>query len=141
MVGFFQYFFNIDDMGTEHAVCCPFPHHTTSGAEYFEAHPSASVNLKEKLFHCKVCGTGYSEVQFIKAIYECTYTNATRLSQAFNNTETLDDWNEETLPEYAVELCHSYGITDAVIEELRIKSRLQGTIAFPVLIKMYSEYS
>lgn len=136
MAGFLQYYFGITDEGIEHAVCCPFPHHTTNGSEYFEAHPSASVNLKDKLFHCKVCGTGYSELQFIKTLLECSYANATRLAKAFDNSETMDEWVEyEQLPAHAVELCHSFNISDAVIDELKIKSRTVGTISFPVAIK------
>lgn len=133
MQGFFQYYFNITDDGDEHAVCCPFPHQTSSGLEYFETHPSAHVNLRKQLFHCKVCGAGHSEVSFIKAKLECTYANAVRLSKAFNNTEDMVEWNEYvTMSEEAVNLCRSFSITDATIDELDIKSTVPGKIMFPV---------
>ena len=133
MVGFLQYYFGITDSGIEHAVPCPFPHHTGSGQEYFETHPSAHVNLKEKLFHCKVCGAGHSEVSLIRATLECTYANAIRISKAFDNTEDMDEWrNYVAMPEHGINLCHTYGITDATIQELDIKSTIEGTISFPV---------
>lgn len=138
MPGFFQYYFDITDAGTEQAVACPFPHHTSSGLEYFETHPSAHVNLKEKLFHCKVCGTGHSELSFIRAILECTYANATRLAKAFDNTEDMVEWKEYVqMPEHGVELCHNLGISDEAIQELSIKSNEEGTIMFPV--EMYGK--
>ena len=135
-MSFFQYYFSLTDDRTEQSVCCPFPHRTTTGQEYFESHPSASVNLRERLFHCKVCDAGYSELQFIRTVFECTYANANRLSKAFNNTETLEEWNNaELLPQHGIDLCHTYGITDEVISEVGIKSRTEGTISFPVAIK------
>lgn len=133
MSGFFQYYFSITGDGDEQAVCCPFPHQTSSGLEYFETHPSAHVNLKERLFHCKVCGAGHSEVSFIKTVLECTYANAVRLSKAFNNTEDMEEWRKYIpLPDEAIELCHSFNISDNVINELDIKSSVTGTISFPV---------
>lgn len=133
MSGFLQYYFGITDGGVEHGVCCPFPHHTSSGQEYFETHPSAHVNLKEKLFHCKVCGAGHSEMSLIRALLECTYANAVRIGKAFDNTEDMDEWrNYIPMPEHGINLCHTYGITDAVIQELDIKSTAEGTISFPV---------
>jgi len=58
MQGFFQYYFNITDDGDEHAVCCPFPHQTSSGLEYFETHPSAHVNLGNNYFTVKYVEQG-----------------------------------------------------------------------------------
>lgn len=91
-MGFFEHYFNIEDSGDEHAVCCPFPHHTNTGLEYYETNPSAHVNTKDRLFHCKVCNEGHSEVSFIKAVLQCTFANATRISKAFNNYETYEEW-------------------------------------------------
>lgn len=133
MPGFFQHYFKITEGGAEHSVNCPFPHHTGSGHEYFETNPSAHVNLKERVLHCKVCGAGHSELSFIRTILECTYANAVRIGRAFDNTEDMDEWNAYiTMPEAGVELCHRYNISDPVIQELSIKSTIDGTIAFPV---------
>lgn len=134
MPSFLQYYFKIPtDGGTEHMVCCPFPHHTSAGHAYLETHPSAHVNLVEKVFHCKVCKEGHNEVSFIRALYECTYANAVRISKAFNNTEDMNEWHEyQELPEHGIKLCHSFNISDAVIEELAIKSVAEGSISFPV---------
>ena len=135
MSSFLQYYFDIIDDGDEQAVCCPFPHHTGSGAEYLETNPSAHVNVKEKLFHCKVCGAGHSEVSFIKTILECTFANATRLSKAFNNSEDMDEWREYVpMNADAVSLCNSLGIADNIINELDIKSNVEGTLSFPASI-------
>lgn len=133
MSGFFRYYFGITDGGAEHAVCCPFPHHLSSGQEYFESHPSAHVNLKENLLHCKVCGTGHNEISFIRTKLECTYANAVRLAKAFDNTEDMNEWRTHlNMPQHGIDLCHRYNISDAVIQELDIKSIAEGTIAFPV---------
>lgn len=68
-MGFFEHYFNIEDSGDEHAVCCPFPHHTNTGLEYYETNPSAHVNTKDRLFHCKVCNEGHSEVSLLRLYY------------------------------------------------------------------------
>jgi hypothetical protein len=133
MPGFFQYYFNIQGGGTEKAVNCPFPHHTSTGLEYFETHPSAHVNLKERVFHCKVCGTGHSEMSFIQTVLGCTYANAIRLAKAFDNTEDMAEWrNLVPISQDAINLCHQLGIADDVINELDLKSNSPGTISFPV---------
>ena len=73
-MGFFEYFFKIDDTeGREEvAVCCPFPHTSPTGAVYHEEHPSAHVNLKSRTFHCKVCNQGHSEITLITKLYDTT---------------------------------------------------------------------
>ena len=135
MPGFFQYYFNISEGNGEHSVCCPFPHKTSTGIEYLEHHPSAHVNLDKKTFHCKVCQEGHNEVSFIKAILQCTYASALRLSKAFENTETLAEWKNVTkLSEGAKELAHSFGITDTVLEELNVSSLQDNHLMFPVFM-------
>ena len=132
-MSFFTHYFKLIDDGTEQSVCCPFPHYTSNGLPYQESNPSAHVNTKEGLFHCKVCSTGYNETSFIKALLQCTYSNAARLAKAFSNTESMHDWsNQTTLPDDERTLCHSFGITDQVIAELQISSLVPGTLMFPV---------
>lgn len=137
-MGFFEHYFDIVNEGNneEVAVRCPFPHTTSSGVEYYEANPSAHVNIKSRMYHCKVCNQGHSEISFITKIFDTTYGNATRLVKVFNNEETLEQWNQYTdLSDGARELAHSLGITDKVIEELHIANNAEGTLLFPVFMK------
>ena len=91
-MGFFEYYFDVsnEDNVEEVAVRCPFPHTTSSGAEYYESNPSAHINTKTRMFHCKVCNQGHSEISLITKLYDTTYGNATRLVKVFNNDETED---------------------------------------------------
>ena len=135
MSGFFAQYFNIVGDAKESAVRCPFPHHINNGLQYFETNPSAHVNLRENVFHCKVCGAGHSETSFIKALLNCSLANAVRLSKAFNNTETLDEWNiYAKLNDDMLRLCNDLGITTEVAQELHIASTVVGTISFPVFM-------
>ena len=135
-MGFFEYYFNTgSEYGEEVAVPCPFPHHTSTGAEYFETNPSAHVNVKNRMFHCKVCNKGHSEKSFISEVYGCTYGDAARLTKVFNNDETLQQWNEYTqMSEAGYQLAESLGISREVIDELRVASQVEGTLAFPVFM-------
>ena len=41
---FFEYYFSDYDFSKkETAVCCPFPHYTENGIEYYETNPSARM--------------------------------------------------------------------------------------------------
>ena len=134
-MGFFEHYFNFtnEERREEVAVCCPFPHTTPSGVEYFESNPSAHINVKTRMFHCKVCSQGYSEIAFITKCYNTTFGNATRLAKVFNNDETLDQWKMyTTLSVEARNLAHSLGISDAVIDELNIANNTEGTLLFAI---------
>lgn len=134
-MGFFEHYFNIEDSGDEHAVCCPFPHHTNTGLEYYETNPSAHVNTKDRLFHCKVCNEGHSEVSFIKAVLQCTFANATRISKAFNNYETYEEWQRcREINDNLIGMCQRFNITDTVREELSLLSNTENSICFPVFL-------
>lgn len=134
-MGFFEHYFNIEDSGDEHAVCCPFPHHTNTGLEYYETNPSAHVNTKDRLFHCKVCNEGHSEVSFIKAVLQCTFANATRISKAFNNYETYEEWQRcREINDNLTGMCQRFNITDTVREELSLLSNTENSICFPVFL-------
>ena len=134
-MGFFEHYFNIEDSGDEHAVCCPFPHHTNTGLEYYETKPSAHVNTKDRLFHCKVCNEGHSEVSFIKAVLQCTFANATRISKAFNNYETYEEWQRcREINDNLIGMCQRFNITDTVREELSLLSNTDNSICFPVFL-------
>lgn len=134
-MGFFEYYFGITEYKENVPVCCPFPHTTDSGVEYFEHHPSAHVSLSKRMFHCKVCQRGYSEATFVMNLLNCTFANATRLIAAFSNTETYDEWIHCCeITDAGRELAHSYGITDEVIEQLKMASQetMPGVLSFPV---------
>lgn len=141
-MGFFEHYFGIESNGErERAVCCPFPHHTTTGMSYKETNPSAHVNLVDRMFHCKVCQQGYGEVAFISNTLECTFGNATRLSKAFNNSEDLEHWKKFTeLSAHTIEMAARFGISEKVVRELNLTSEKHELVddtseilVFPVL--------
>lgn len=136
-MSFFSGFFNLDATSGEHQVLCPFPHKTgPNGLQYFENTPSAHVNMEKHLFHCKACGTGVNEKQFIQKVLGCTPASAAKILKACETTETLYTWSQnKLLPETRL-LAHSLGISDDVLEELNIKSVLNKPLAleFPVLL-------
>ena len=137
-MGFFEHYFGIDDTeGREEiAVCCPFPHTSLEGTQYFEHNPSAHVNLKSRTFHCKVCNQGHSEITLITKLYDTTYGNATRLSKVFSNEETLEQWNNYTnLTPGGIELGEKLGISKEVMEELHVANNTDDTLLFPVFMK------
>ena len=135
MSSFFEYYFDEYDFSKkETAVCCPFPHHTSSGHEYQETIPSAHINLDKGLFHCKVCDKGLSEVAFIAEILGCSYESAIKISKMFTTKEDKFTWKDNTSSPEIQELCLRLGISKKVIEELELKTELGDEIAFPVFL-------
>lgn len=134
-MGFFEYYFKLDKVSGEETVPCPFPHHTHNGLSYQETHPSAHVNLTDRVYHCKVCCEGYNEITFMTKLLGCTYGGATKLSKAFNNSETLEEWCRTTaLDASGKQLASSLGISDEVCAELHIANPTTMGIAFPVFM-------
>jgi len=136
-LSFLTDYFEITEGAREVAVCCPFPHFTASGIPYQEQNPSAHVNTYDKLFHCKVCGTGYSEAQFIQHLFDCTYMDAKRLQRAFDTVETEQTWTEETqLSPDDKALAVSLGISEEAVTELKIATPpdATGQLAFPIFM-------
>lgn len=133
-MGFFERYFDTDTDEEEVAVCCPFPHHTDNGVAYTESNPSAHINTRRRLFHCKVCNQGYSEVVFITKVLQCTYGNAARLVRVFNNQEDIQEWDDCTsLKDSARELAHSFNISDEVLAELHVAGE-DNLLQFPVFL-------
>lgn len=133
-MGFFERYFGISEDADEVAVRCPFPHRTESGLEYFETNPSAHVNTKQRLFHCKVCNQGHSETAFIAKVLECTYGNAARLAKVFNNSEDIREWDACTqLDASAKAMANRLGISDEVLQDLHVAG-MENTLQFPVFI-------
>ena len=135
-MGFLEEYFDILDDKEEVAVCCPFPHYTGTGQQYFESHPSAHVNTVEHLFHCKVCGESGSEVSMIGKLLGCSGPIAHKIQKCFETDETIFEWRQEKLSETAKKRAESLGISEDVIKELQIKSpEFQDEVmAFPVFM-------
>lgn len=130
-------FFDILEGATETAVCCPFNHYTDSHIAYKESRPSAHVNTEKKVFHCKVCGIGYSETQFIQKVLGCNYVDSKRIQNCFNNEEDVIMWETTAqLLEASKQKALSLGISEEVITELKLKTPTgaSDTIAFPVFM-------
>lgn len=140
-MSFLAAFFDIDTSSTEVAVCCPFVHYTSSGAPYHESNASAHVNINNKLFHCKSCGTGLNEVQFIQQLLGGSLIDAIKLSKIYENDETEYEWStslslSEQGKTFAKERLH---FTEEVIDQLQLKtpavnSASNEELAFPVFM-------
>ena len=134
-MGFFEAFFEMDDARKEVPVCCPFPHRTSTGIPYQESRPSAHVNTQERVFHCMACGAGHSEASFMQAVLDCSFLDAKKLIRHFENEETAYAWQQETtITEPGRVKLEQLGISQAVIEELKISTTEQGAIQFPVFM-------
>ena len=136
-MSFLSEFFSIGEGFKETAVCCPFDHFTSNGLAYKESNPSAHANTIEHLFHCKVCGVGYSETQFIQQIFGCSYLDAKRIQRVFQSQETRLEWLKETqLTDKAKETASQFGISERTLEELNVASALQqeDALMFPVFM-------
>ena len=136
---FLTEYFGICESSEEQAVLCPFAHHTASGIPYQETRPSAHVNTVERLFHCKACNTGLSELQFIQKVLSCDYTQARKLQQAFNTDETLTEWREcVRMTKATKDRALALGISEEVLRELYIGTPAlparQDIISFPVFM-------
>lgn len=134
-MSFFQYYFDSVSFDKEETmVCCPFPHQTVNGLEYYETNPSAGINLGKGLFHCLSCGSSFSEVGFIAKILNCSYETASRLKNYYEDQEDLYYWKENVrLTEEIKQSILDLGISEKVIEELNISSEDGHSISFPVL--------
>jgi len=138
-MSFLAEYFGLLEGTQEQAVLCPFDHHTASGIPYQETRPSAHINTVEKLFHCKSCNTGLSELQFIQKILGCDYAQARKLQQVFSTDETLAEWDScVSLSKETKQRALALGISEEVIEELKIRTPAapyrQDIISFPVFM-------
>ena len=137
-MSFLAEYFDLLEGTKEQAVLCPFDHHTASGIPYQETRPSAHVNTIDKLFHCKSCNTGLSELQFIQKVLGCDYAQARKLQQAFETEETLAEWEQVPLSQETKQRALMLGISEEVIEELKIRTPFapakQDIISVPVFM-------
>ena len=135
-MSFLQDYFDIVDSVNETAVCCPFPHHTVNNnLAYLESNPSAHVNTTSGVFHCKACGAGHNELSFMQEVLGCSFIFAKKLQRCFDNTEDRLQWEQDTVlsPEGKA-FINSLGISDEVIELLRIKTTANNSVQFPVFM-------
>lgn len=134
-MSFFEAYFKQSFDKKETAVCCPFPHRTSNGIEYIETHPSAHINKDKGLFHCKVCGSGESEVGFIAKVLGTTYEDAVKLQKYYQNSEDVFDWDTSVeLTDEIKEQIYALGIDDSTIGQLHLATEQGEEIAFPVFM-------
>lgn len=116
-------------------VKCPFPHtDPETGKAYQETRPSAHINIKKSVFHCKVCKTHHSEVSFFAAMHKMSYRQALEIVN--HADKVIDNWTgkEELLAKTSKvqELIKSFG-WENVYKDLRLGYEGAG-ISFPVLM-------
>lgn len=120
-------------------VCCPFPHLTSDGKEYFETRPSAGVNLEKGVFHCFSCGRAYNEMQFFAAYMGISNKQAHQLSQSLNTIHNRNSWRKTGVfnlqnNQQIQQKIHALGISDDVVKQLDIGTSKGDAIEFPVLL-------
>ena len=135
-MSFLEDYFDVVEGTKELPVCCPFDHFTGDGTPYKESNPSAHINLNEKLFHCKVCGIGHNEAQFIKQIFGCSVIDAKRIQRIYTTVENTLMWDMVPLAPQTSNKIASLSISEEVARELKLKSSPMDpeVIAFPVLM-------
>lgn len=135
-MSFLANYFDVQEGTKEIAVCCPFDHLTGNGTPYKESNPSAHVNLEEKLYHCKVCNTGFNETQFINKLLSTSLIDAKRIQKIFLTNEDVHDWDKLHLTHETTAVVNSLKISDKVAEDIKIKSKPghPDVLIFPVLM-------
>jgi hypothetical protein len=135
-LSFFSEFFAIPLSTTEQAVCCPFEHGEGQFV-YHENHPSAHVNTEKHVFHCKACGKGLNETQFIEQILHCSAVDAIRILKYFETADSRFEWKEtRKLSHTGKELALNLGISEEVIAELDLATPIgkDNALQFPVFL-------
>lgn len=133
---FKKYFKEYHEFDTgEIAVKCPFPHKDEKGQQYYESVPSAHINQEKSLFHCKVCGTGMSEANFLSKVQGISYKDAlVLLSDLKNNQGSWNGMRTNFLNSAgAMELWTGLGLELNTADLLQIGYDGEG-ISFPVYI-------
>lgn len=123
----------------ENQVCCPFPHYTSTGVEYFEENPSAGINLDKGVFHCFSCNRKHNELTFCEEYMGIEEKEARLLLNSLNTIKDEEYWkselsfqNEKT-KEYVIK---QLGISERTIKELQIKlgGNSDYEIEFPLFL-------
>lgn len=135
-MSFLADYFGVPEGSEETQVLCPLWHHTESGLAYKESHPSAHVNTVKHVYHCKACGEGLSEAQFIEKICGCKGMDAMRIRHMFDTEETAAEWEQVIRTKVTNERALGLGFSQKVIDEIEIKSKdgLGDLMCFPVIM-------
>lgn len=123
---------------------CPF---------HAEKTPSFTVNVKTGEWYCHGCGKGGTEKEFIQYYFDVTpdvakfaYSQWQKKGELpFPKQEDIDRWHAQLLAQTKeVEILHSFGFTDEVIEELhlgyddlRITIPIKGRTGYWVNVRRY----
>lgn len=141
MESFFELIFDDVSLSAsgETQVCCPFPHHTPEGVEYYETNPSAGVNIDKNLFHCFSCHTGLSEIGFIAKYMDLNYADANKVKQLLSKRENELDWIATSHAELKknaewLNTLKELHINQETTELLKLGYSGLGGIDFPVFI-------
>jgi DNA primase len=136
---FFKKYFKenwIEHNTGELGVLCPFPHTDGQGNQYYESVPSAHINERKSVFHCKVCGAGMNEAAFLSKLQGISYKDALILLKEME-TKGEVKWEQEHQnflnSPGALEEWTSLGLTKETAELLQIGYRGEG-LDFPVFI-------
>ena len=123
---------------------CPF---------HAEKTPSFTVNVETGEWYCHGCGKGGTEKEFIQYYFDVTpevakfaYSQWQKKGELpFPKQEDIDRWHAQLLAQSKeVEILHSFGFTDEVIEELhlgyddlRITIPIKGRTGYWVNVRRY----
>lgn len=123
---------------------CPF---------HAEKTPSFTVNVETGEWYCHGCGKGGTEKEFIQYYFDVTpdvakfaYSQWQKKGELpFPKQEDIDRWHAQLLAQIKeVEILHSFGFTDKVIEELhlgyddlRITIPIKGRTGYWVNVRRY----
>lgn len=120
-------------------VCCPFPHYTESGLEYYETNASMGIDIEKGVYNCFGCNRAGSETSFAASLLNISYNDASILLNILKKpVETQKTWEIaqrnlwENSPD-TLKICHDLGFTDKVLKELNVGYD-RKRIAFPVIM-------
>ena len=131
-------------MNGEADVLCPFPHD-----KGYETRPSAHINKKMGVFHCKTCQAegrfnngGLSEIEFVARLHNITYAQSVKMLSQMNKNELIADVAWETaatnlmaVPEVLEFLTQKRGLTHETIVKYQL-GELMGKILYPVWLDL-----
>ncbi|HHX94191.1 MAG TPA: hypothetical protein GX690_03745, partial [Tenericutes bacterium] len=120
-------------------VCCPFPHYTESGLEYYETNASMGIDIEKGVYNCFGCNRAGSETSFAASLLNISYNDASILLNILKKpVEKPQAWEIaqrnlwENSPD-TLKICHDLGFTDKVLKELNVGYD-RKRIAFPVIM-------
>lgn len=135
-MSFLAGYLNLPEDQGEIQILCPFPHTLADGTTYYENNPSAHANTTKGVFNCKACGRGYNNVSLARYVSGCAEYDAGRIAELFDKAQPASEWETETLSEGSHSRALNLGISEDVIQSLRIKTNPQvpNSLMFPVIM-------